>query len=109
MKVFLLVIGLFQMVVGCAGESSCSSKPGNFAPCDVDHQICAGAVACRSCNSALGLWALEPAWYCGCEIGTLDGRTGLYWQCALPPACTPGSNTFTDSQCTIAVRDAGSR
>jgi|SRR5712664_3632445 len=107
MKVFLL-IGVFQMAVGCSGDV-CLSQPQNFASCNVDHQTCMGPVACRSCNGALSLWALEPAWACGCETNTLDGRTGLYWQCALGPVCTPGPHTFTDSQCTIAAGDAGSR
>ncbi len=110
MKVFLLLIGLLQMTVGCSDGGVCSSQPQNFAPCNVDHQTCMGPVACRSCNGALGLWALEPAWACGCETNTLNGRTGLYWQCALgPPVCTPGPDTFTDSQCTMAAADAGSR
>lgn len=103
MKVFLLLIGVFQMAAGCGGSSSsgmCLSEPSNFERCDVAHQTCTGPVACRSCNGALGLWAFEPAWACGCETNSLNGKTGLYWQCALLPVCTPGPNTFTDSQCT---------
>ena len=132
MKVFLLLIGVFQMAVGCSGgppnsdvgvclsqpsnfgssggppnsdAGLCLSQPSNFAPCDVDQQTCMGPVACRSCNGALRLWALRAAWSCGCATGTLNGRTGLYWQCALPPVCIPGPNTFTDSQCTVAACD----
>jgi len=107
MKVFLLV-GFFQMAVACSGEAPCSSQPHNFASCDVDHETCTGPVACRSCNGALGLWDLEPAWACTCATNTVvGGKTGLYWQCVLRPVCTPGPGTFTDSQCTMAA-DAGS-
>jgi len=59
MKVFLLLIGLLQMTVGCSDGGVCSSQPQNFAPCNVDHQTCMGPVACRSCNGALGLWHLN--------------------------------------------------
>ena len=102
MKVFLLLIGVFQMAFGCSG-GMCSSQPSNFEPCDVDQQTCVGPVACRSCNAALGLWALTPAWSCACATGTLNGKTGLYWQCAVSPdhTCTPGPNTFKDSKCTM--------
>ena len=116
MKVFLLLIGVVQMVVGCSGDGEgflpgmCSPQPQNFEPCNVDRQTCMGPVACRSCNSALRLWALEPAWGCGCGTNTVGGRTGLYWQCAIgPPVCTPGPDTFTDSRCTKTAADAGSR
>jgi len=111
MKVFLLLIGVVQMAVGCSGDGEvCSSQPQNFAPCNVDRQTCMGPVACRSCNGTLGLWALEPAWGCGCETNSLNGRTGLYWQCAIgSPVCTPGPDAFTDSQCTKTAADAGSR
>jgi hypothetical protein len=102
MKVFLLLIAVFPVVVGCSGDM-CSSAPSNFEPCDVDQQTCMGPVACRPCNGPLGLWALIPAWSCGCGTTTLNGKTGLYWQCALPPACTSGPNTFTDSKCTMAA------
>jgi hypothetical protein len=101
MKVFVLLIGVFQMAIGCSGSSQCSSEPSNFDSCDVDQQICAGPVACRSCNAAPALWDVRPAWSCECATGTLDGKTGLYWQCALTPACTSGPDTFTDSKCTV--------
>jgi hypothetical protein len=64
MKILLLLIGLFQMAVGCSGGSSppisngsppnsdvgvCLSQPSNFAPCDVDQQTC------------MGRWRVYPA------------------------------------------------
>lgn len=104
MKLFVLLVGVFQMAVGCSG-GSCSSRPSNFGPCDVDQQVCMGPVSCQSCNGPLALWALEPAWYCVCGTGTVDGKTGLYWQCALPPACTSGPDTFTDAKCTMPAGD----
>jgi hypothetical protein len=109
MKVFLLFIGVIQMAGGCSGREECSSQPQNFASCSVEHQTCVGPVACRSCNATLALWALEPTWECGCETNTLNGRTGLYWQCALAPVCAAGPDTFTDSQCTKTAAAAGKR
>jgi hypothetical protein len=29
----------------------------------------------------------------------------LYWQCAVPPVCAAGPDTFTDSKCTIHGSD----
>ena len=43
MKVFLLLIGLLQMTIGCSDGGVCSSQPQNSAPCNVDHQTCMGA------------------------------------------------------------------
>jgi hypothetical protein len=105
MKVSLLLIGAFQMAVGCSGSSQCSSQPTNFEACDVDGQTCTGPVACQSCNDALRLWDLRPAWSCQCETNTLNEKTGLYWQCAVPPVCAAGPDTFTDSKCTIHGSD----
>jgi hypothetical protein len=103
MKFFLLLIVVLGLTAGCSGSSStpCSAGPSNGESCDVDQQSCTGAVACRSCNGALGLFELLPAFSCECTTGTVNGKTALYWQCALIPACTAGPGAFTDSKCTV--------
>ena len=86
----------------------CTSPPEPLSSCAVDQQSCAGPTVCRSCNSGLNLWALEPAWGCVCASMAMDGRVGLYWQCPSVPVCTLSPDTFTDSQCTRpAVTDGG--
>ena len=69
---------------------------------------CGGQSVCRSCNSGLGLWAVMPVWSCVCASATVNGSTGLYWQCPSGPVCQLGPGTFVDSQCTEpAVIDGG--
>ena len=76
--------------------------------CTLDEHPCAGQTACRSCNAALGLWKIMPAWLCDCASMTVNGSTGLYWLCPSLPVCTLGPETFVDSQCTEAAAiDAG--
>ena len=91
---------------------ACTAQPQNFGSCPLEGQSCAGPTACRSCNGALGLWAILPAWFCTCAANTVGGSEGLYWACANAPVCTRGPSTgyptFADSQCTIpSVSDAG--
>ena len=76
--------------------------------CTLDEHPCAGQTACRSCNAALGLWKIMPAWLCVCASITVNGSTGLYWQCPSLPVCTLGPDTYVDSECTEpAGVDAG--
>ena len=86
----------------------CKIRPEPLSSCAVDQQSCPGPTVCRSCNSGVGLWVLEPAWGCVCASMAIDGRVGLYWQCPNAPVCTLGPGTFADSQCTRpAVTDGG--
>jgi hypothetical protein len=79
-----------------------------IGPCTLDEHPCAGQSSCRSCNAGLGLWKIMPAWLCDCASMTVNGATGLYWLCPSLPVCTPGPDTFVDSQCTQSARiDAG--
>jgi hypothetical protein len=79
-----------------------------FGACTLDEQPCGGQTSCRSCNAGLGLWKVMPVWLCVCASATVNGSTGLYWQCPSIPVCTPGPDTFVDSQCTEPVAiDAG--
>lgn len=115
------------MLTDGAGSSDLSSQPSpshsdagwtltdggecigpQIGACTLDEHPCAGQTACRSCNAALGLWKIMPAWLCVCASITVNGSTGLYWQCPSLPVCTLGPDTFVDSQCTEpAGIDAG--
>ena len=80
--------------------------------CTLDQHPCAGQTVCRSCNAALGLWKIMPAWSCACASMTVSGSMGLYWVCPSQPVCTldPGTfpDTFLDADCTVpAAIDAG--
>jgi len=91
-----------------AGECIGTPWPPVYVTCTLDEQPCGGQSVCRSCNSALGLWAMMPVWSCVCASATVNGSTGLYWQCPSIPVCLLGPGTFVDSLCTVsAVIDGG--
>lgn len=91
-----------------AGVCMSSIWPPIYLPCTLDEHPCGGQSTCRSCNAALGLWRMMPVWGCVCASETVNGSTGLYWQCPSVPVCTLGPDTFSDSQCTQpAITDAG--
>jgi hypothetical protein len=90
------------------GECIGPSWPPVYTACTLDEHPCGGQSVCRSCNSGLGLWAIMPVWSCVCASATVNGSTGLYWQCPSVPVCQLGPGTFVDSQCTQpAVIDGG--
>jgi hypothetical protein len=90
------------------GECIGTPWPPVYVACTLDEHPCGGQSVCRSCNSALGLWAIMPVWSCVCASATVNGSTGLYWQCPSGPVCQLGPGTFVDSQCTEpAVIDGG--
>jgi len=90
------------------GECIGPSWPPVYAACTLDEHPCGGQSVCRSCNSGLGLWAIMPVWSYVCASATVNGSTGLYWQCPSGPVCQLGPGTFVDSQCTEpAVIDGG--
>jgi|GEM_PF-6624874 len=117
LKPLAVSILLLSMVFSSCGSGpgptgsdggECTSQPQMGSPCAVDQQSCDGPTVCRSCNSGLGLWALEPAWGCVCASWTVNGSAGLYWQCPMVPVCTLAPGTFADSQCTQpAITDGG--
>lgn len=90
-----------------AGECIVTSRLPIYEACTLDEHPCGGQSVCRSCNSA-GLWKIVPVWPCVCVSATVNGSTGLHWQCPMHPICQPGPGTFVDSQCTLpAVIDGG--
>jgi len=92
-----------------AGECMSPVWPPIYLACTLDEHPCGGISTCRSCNGALGLWRMMPVWPCACESATVNGATGLYWQCSSGGAvCQPGPGNFVDSQCTVpSVIDGG--
>ena len=92
-----------------AGECMSPVWPPIYLACTLDEHPCGGISTCRSCNGALGLWRMMPVWPCACENATVNGATGLYWQCSSGGAvCQPGPGNFVDSQCTVpSVIDGG--
>ena len=97
-----------QWTLTDGGECIGPSWPPVYAPCTLDEHPCGGQSVCRSCNAGLGLWKIMPVWSCVCANATVNGSTGLYWQCPSLPVCTLGPDTFVDSQCTEpAGIDAG--
>jgi hypothetical protein len=112
----LILVGLaLGLESGCGSKAlstadggTCTSAPVGFPPCSVAGSYCTGPTACRSCNGALGLWAILPAWDCACTTATINGSTSLRWECPSEPVCTVSPGTFTDSQCTMpSIGDAG--
>ena len=100
--------GCGSKALSTADGGACTSAPVGFSPCSVPGSYCTGPTACRSCNTALGLWAIAPAWDCACAPDNINGSTSLRWQCPSEPVCTVGPGTFTDDQCMVpSVRDAG--
>jgi hypothetical protein len=82
---------------------SCAVAPEPFSACTVENQVCAGPVACTSCNGFLHLWDLRERWSCYCSEAK--------WNCASGPVCTEDEQgTFIDDACTIPKQqtdDAG--
>jgi hypothetical protein len=90
------------------GECIFTPWPPIYVACTLDEHPCGGQSVCRSCNAALGLWKMMPVWSCVCASVTVNGSTGLYWECPSSPVCQLGPGTFVDSQCTEpAVIDGG--
>jgi hypothetical protein len=83
-----------------AGVCMPSTWPSIDLHCTLDEHPCGGQSTCRSCNGALSLWRMMPVWGCACASATVNGETGLYWQCPSVPVCQPGIGTFVDSECT---------
>ena len=90
-----------------AGVCMPSIWPPIYLSCTLDENPCGGQWTCRSCGQ--GLCSMMPVWSCVCASATVNGSTGLYWQCPGSPVCRqidPGN--FVDSQCTVpAVIDGG--
>ena len=102
--------GCGSKALSTADGGACTSAPVGFQPCSVPGSYCTGPTACRSCNAALGLWTIAPAWDCACTPATINGSMSLRWECPSEPVCAVGPGTrFADSQCTVSasVSDAG--
>src|SRR5450631_3788360 len=55
------------------GECTGPAWPPVYMTCTLDENPCGGQSVCRSCNSALGLWAIMPVWSCVCASATVNG------------------------------------